>query len=190
MRLIRIEVLTCLVDLDHLELLLDPVPVEDALDARPATPFETSPAGLRGAHTGLGEASDVDISSVYTGVTDTVGVGVPSGSGRRGRWMIGRGGGATSAGEIRVNVGRLARPRTTRAALSIVAAADGRSFGLCSVLLRGAGGLGIGIGINHATTTAASGASTRRSRIPAAAVLEDTGGVGLLKGTVVFRVLV
>jgi len=81
------------------------------------------------------------------------------------------------------------RPRTTRAALSVAVYRIG--FGIGSILLRGAGGMGIGmrIGMSHAATAAASGSSTRGLRIPAA-VLEDTGGVGLLKDAVVFRVLV
>jgi len=184
-RLIRIEILTGLIDLDHLELLLDAIIMEDTLDASPATPFKASPAGLSGSDTGLGKARNVNVSAVYAGMTDSVGVGILGRNGRRGGRVVSRGRRTTSTRGIR---GR-ARPRTTRAALSLAAAADRISFGVGSSLLRGAGGMGVGVGMSHTTAAAASGSATRRLRVPAA-VLEDTGGVALLKDTVVFRVLV
>jgi len=191
MRLIRIEILTSLVNLDDLELPLDTVPVEDALDARPSTPFKTAPTGLGGSDAGLGEAGDVDVGAIYAGMTDSVGISILGRERRRrrrGRMIRGRGR-TTSPGGNKIMIGGRTRPRTTRAALSVAVYRIG--FGVSSILLRGAGGMGIGvrIGMSHATTTAASGSSTRRLRVPAAG-LEDTGGVGLLKDTVVFRVLV
>jgi hypothetical protein len=186
MRFICIEILTSFIDFDDLELPLNPVPVEDTLDTRPATPFETSPTGLGGTDARLGKACDVDIGTVYAGVADTIRVCVLYGirGRRRGRRMVGRGGRATSP----YGIGRRGKagPRATCAALSV--AVGRNSFGIRISLLRGAGGMGMRIGMSHATSTAASGSTTRRSNVPA--VLEDAGGVGLLKGTVVFRVLV
>jgi len=85
MRLIRIEILTSLVDLDDLELPFDTVIVEDALDTRPSTPLKTAPTGLGGSNARLGEAGNVDVGAIYAGMTNSVGIGVLGGQRRRRR---------------------------------------------------------------------------------------------------------
>jgi hypothetical protein len=52
------------VDLDHIELALLPVPVENALHARPPTPLHAPPARPRAPHPDLRHARDVDVRPI------------------------------------------------------------------------------------------------------------------------------
>ena len=52
------------VDLDHVELAVLPIPVEDALHARPPTPLHAPPARPGAAHADLRDPRDVDVRPI------------------------------------------------------------------------------------------------------------------------------
>lgn len=175
--LVSIEVLASLVNLDRLELPLDPVPVENPLYPRPTTPLQTPPAGLRRPYSRLGKPRDIKIGTIYPRMPTAIRIGVLKRQRRRRKRSRTEGRSRRLATTSDTGLSTAAAASTGTAAPTI-----DRALGTHILVRRGRTA---GIVRCQTTSTAPSG-STTSTKVP---VLEDTGGVGLLKDTVVFRVL-